>query len=97
MTPLEVALAGGVGGLIAALVLTPLVSLSRIALGAQGSWRPATSPGGPGPILSEAPRVPPDLLAVTAVFVQKVATGIFGVSLAPSRQRLLGFAPAPAR
>jgi hypothetical protein len=87
MTAWEIALVGALAGVLGAVVLTPLVWLSRRLLGA--AERPR-DPFAPGSILSEAGSVPPDLLQVTAVFVQKVATGLFGRSLPPHHQRVLG-------
>ncbi|MDQ3871396.1 MAG: hypothetical protein M3301_07270 [Chloroflexota bacterium] len=89
MTPLAVALSGLAAGVVGAMLLAPLVYLSRLAVGYSGAAR-RSSPLGPGEILSEAERVPPDLLQVTAVFVQKVATGLFGESLSLRQQRFYG-------
>ena len=89
MTPLAVALSGAAAGVIAAILLTPVVYLSRFALGHRGAPLARTR-FGPGEVLSEAERVPPDLLQVTAVFVQKVATGLFGESLSLREQRFYG-------
>ncbi len=91
MTPLLVALTGAAAGLVGAGLLTPLVYLSRLALGVRDPGRPG-GPLAPGVILSEAATVPPDLLQVTAVFMQKVATGLFGESLSVREQRLYGTA-----
>lgn len=87
MTAFELALVGALAGVLGAVVLTPLVWLSRRLLGTPD---PPGDPFAPGSILSEGRSVPPDLLQVTAVFVQKVATGLFGRSLPPHQQRVLG-------
>jgi hypothetical protein len=89
VTPLLVALWGAGAGVVGAVLLTPLVYLSRAALGVRDARRPRNALA-PGVILSEAAAVPPDLLQVTAVFVQKVATGLFGASLTMAEQRLYG-------
>jgi hypothetical protein len=92
VTPLDVALSGGVAGIAGALALVPLVAASRRALASpsHGQDVPIVNPLAPGAILSEASNVPPDLLQLTAVFVQKVATGMFGSSLSVTAQRRYG-------
>jgi hypothetical protein len=90
VTPLEVALAGGAGGLIGAIALVPLVHVSRLLLDPAARRRDPPNPLAPGSILSEAITAPPDLLQMTAIFVQKIATGLFGTSLSLSQQRLYG-------
>ncbi len=95
MTPLAVAVSGALAGIAGALLLTPLVRFSRWSLGAGGGdhgGRRPPNPLAPGPILSESARIPPDLLQMTGVFVQKVATGLFGMSLSVADQRRLGLA-----
>jgi hypothetical protein len=89
VTPLAIALAGAAAGVGGALVLVPFVWLSRVALGGRRSDR-ERNPLAPGTILSETATQPPDLLQVTGVFVQKVATGIFGASLSVKQQRRYG-------
>jgi len=89
VTPLVVALSGAGAGVAGAILLMPLVHLSRLAVGYREPRR-SENPLAPGEVLSEAERVPPDLLQVTAVFVQKVATGLFGESLSVRQQRLYG-------
>jgi hypothetical protein len=89
VTPLAVALMGLAAGLLAGGVLVPVSMLSRAVLGAR-SPSVTSNPLAPGVILSEAVRLPPDLLAMTAVFAQKVATGLFGTTLTLREQRLAG-------
>ncbi len=89
MTPLGVAVAGAVAGVGGALFLVPFVWLSRFALGGRRP-DPDRNPLAPGTILSETATQPPDLLQVTGVLVQKVATGLFGASLSVEQQRRYG-------
>ncbi len=89
MTPLAVAVAGAVAGIGGALFLVPFVWLSRFALRDRRP-DPERNPLAPGTILSETATQPPDLLQVTGVFVQKVATGLFGASLSVEQQRRYG-------
>jgi hypothetical protein len=89
MTPLAIAAIGAVSGSVAALALLPFVYASRALFPGPRHDRPR-NPLAPGPILTEGRAIVPDLLAVTAVFVQKVATGLFATSLPPGRQRTLG-------
>src|SRR5438477_213130 len=89
-TPLQVAARGLVAGMGGALILTGLVSLARVARSRPGP-RPKENMGiTAGEALSEAPGLPPQLNRVTALFVQKVATGIFGTSLTREQQYLAG-------
>lgn len=97
-TPLQVATKGFLSGMGGALVLTVLLKAARMALGAP-KRNPDGEPGHSsseqsitaGEALSEDPGLPPAMDRVTAVFVQKVATGIFGTSLTPRQQYLAGF------
>jgi hypothetical protein len=82
----------GMGG---AVVLMALVAVARTLLGAQQK-KPEPEVLGPGlsagQALAEGPGMPPNMNRVTATFVQKIATGIFGISLSPDQQYVAGMA-----
>jgi len=89
-TPLQVAAKGALAGMGGALLLTGAVSLAR-ALSADRHRQPEKNPGiTAGEALSESPDLPPQINQVTALFVQKIATGIFGASLTRDQQYLAG-------
>ena len=93
-TPGKVALAGLLAGMLGALALSAMVAIGRKAMSS------ANNPGPPpdemgisaGEVLSNGPDMPPNMNRVTATFVQKVATGIFGTSLDARQQYLAGTA-----
>jgi len=94
MTPLGIAAVGALGGAAGAGLLTIVLVLAD--LGSRGDTTPVDRRGAvpltSGTVLSETPGRPPDILQVAATFCQKVATGLFGVSLSPAVQRRLGAA-----
>ncbi len=92
MTPLEVALNGALAGALGALALTLMILVvRRLTL-------PRREPGHErghaamtlADILAEGPDSPPDFIGATATFVQKLATGLFGVSLTRQQQLWAG-------
>ncbi len=93
-TPAKVALAGLLAGMLGALAVTVMVALGRTVMA------DSDKPGDPasyaaisaGEAVAEGPATPPDMNRVTATFVQKVATGIFGTSLDARQQYLAGTA-----
>ena len=92
--PLAVAIKGLLSGMCGALGVTAMVAAGRKMMARQ------EAPPGPqgntgitaGQALSEGPDMPPNMNRVTATFVQKVATGIFGTSLDARQQYLAGTA-----
>src|SRR6185312_5357912 len=89
-TPLQVATKGVLAGMGGALILTGVVSLAR-AMSSSRERRPADGTGiTAGEALSEDPGLPPQISQVTALFVEKVATGIFGTSLNREQQYVAG-------
>jgi len=93
-TPLGIAGKGVLAGMAAALALTGLVAAGRRWLSGERDARDpwAAEEISAGQALSEGPGLPPDMNRVTATFVQKVATGLFGASLSPAQQQLVGTA-----
>ncbi len=93
-TPLGVAIKGFLAGMGGALALTLMVGGCRKLMSGSDSLDRALDSEGisAGQALSEGPGVPPDMNRVTATFVQKIATGIFGTSLSASQQYLAGTA-----
>jgi hypothetical protein len=91
-TPLRVALDGVVAGMTGALALSVLVTAGRKALAAQDKVVTTDDDTGitAGEALAEGPDLPPNMNQVTATFVQKVATGIFGTSLTSRQQYVAG-------
>jgi hypothetical protein len=100
-TPLKVVAQGLLAGVASTVALTVILTAGRSML--PGS-RPLS--GGPEPpdsspdedtisaaeALVESPEMPPQIDAVTAVFAQKVATGLFGECLGRDGQFLAGTA-----
>ncbi len=93
-TPLGVAVKGLLAGMGGAAALTFMVGVGRkLMSGGEQLDRALDSEGiSAGQALSEGPGVPPDMNRVTATFVQKIATGIFGTSLSWREQYLAGTA-----
>jgi hypothetical protein len=91
-TPLKVALEGVVAGMVGALTLSVLVTAGRKMLAAQDTVIATDHDARitAGEALAEGPDLPPNMNVVTATFVQKVATGIFGTSLTPRQQYVAG-------
>jgi hypothetical protein len=77
-----------------ALALSVLVVMGR-SLVSRGN-KPDDSPDAAGitaaQAMAEGPDMPPNMNQVTATFVQKVATGIFGTSLSADQQYVAGMA-----
>jgi hypothetical protein len=93
-TPLHVAADGLAAGAVGALALTGTMLAGRtLTRGAAGPH-----PHGPeagftaGEALSDTPSVPPSMNEITATFVQKIATGLFGTSLSRDQQFAAGVA-----
>ena len=93
-SPVLVALAGLFAGMLGALAVTVMVAFGRTVMaGADEPAEPAGDAGiSAGEALSDGPAMPPDMNRVTATFVQKIATGIFGTSLDTRQQYLAGTA-----
>ncbi|HET6383826.1 MAG TPA: hypothetical protein VFJ58_10580 [Armatimonadota bacterium] len=98
-TPLQIAARGLFGGMAGAIVLTGLLTVFRAASSTPDRDRDRSHKTGrgeqgitAGEALSEHPGLPPAIDRVTAIFVQKVATGIFGTSLTPRGQYFAGVA-----
>jgi len=93
-SPAKVALAGLLAGMIGALAVSAMVALGRTVMaGADEPGEPGRDAGiSAGEALSDGPAMPPDMNRVTATFVQKIATGIFGTSLDARQQSLAGTA-----
>ena len=93
-SPALVALVGLFAGMLGALAVTVMVALGRTVMA--GADEPAGRVGdtgiSAGEALSDGPAMPPDMNRVTATFVQKIATGIFGTSLDARQQYLAGAA-----
>ncbi len=93
-TPLQVAVEGLVSGMGGALALSGMVALSRAVMSRQDKPDTTQDEAGipAGEALSEGPEMPPNMNRVTATFVQKVATGLFGTSLDREQQDVAGTA-----
>lgn len=92
--PLLVAIKGLLAGVAGTIVLTILGTVARTVLGEQENLQPEMlGPGiSAGQALAERPGIPPNMNRVTATFVQKLATGLFGTSLTPDQQYTAGMA-----
>ncbi len=93
-TPLQVAVKGLLAGVVGALGVTVMVTAGRKALSGQNGGIDVQADEGisAGQALAEGPGMPPNMNRVTATFVQKIATGIFGTSLSAHQQYLAGTA-----
>ncbi len=93
-TPLNVAINGLVAGMLGAIAVTVMVRLGRAVIGGRAHADTTDGPAGisAAEALSEGPNLPPAMNQVTATFVQKVATGLFGTSLTPEQQAQAGTA-----
>ena len=93
-TPLQVASKGLLAGVAGALGVSVMVAAGRTVMPGRGHQSDAGGGEGisAGQALSEGPDLPPNMNRVTATFVQKIATGIFGTSLSPSQQYAAGTA-----
>ena len=94
-SPLGVAVEGVLAGMGGALGVTVLTAAGRRAVagrGSRGAARlvPADEAVTAGQVLSEGPDLPANMNRVTATFVQKLATGLFGASLDAEQQYLAG-------
>lgn len=92
--PLGVAVEGVLGGMTGALVVTALAAVGRKVLFGrdQPDTVQADSMITAGQALADGPAMPPDMNRVTATFVQKLATGLFGTSLSADQQYVAGTA-----
>ncbi len=93
-TPLGVAVKGLIAGMAGALAVTGMVATGRKVMSDQDAGSGGQIDEGitAGQALSEGPGMPPNMNRVTATFVQKVATGIFGTSLGSRQQYIAGTA-----
>ncbi len=93
-TPLGVALKGLIAGMAGALAVTGMVAAGRRVMGGGDKESAGLAGEGitAGQALSEGPGMPPNMNRVTATFVQKIATGLFGRSLSPKQQYVAGTA-----
>lgn len=93
-TPAKVAVAGLFAGMLGALAVSAMVATGRTVMAGSDEGHEPTGDAGisAGEALSDGPNMPPDMNRVTATFVQKVATGIFGTSLDVHQQYLAGTA-----
>ncbi len=93
VSPLHAALVGLVAGATGALLLTVVMLLARLVLHApEEDSRDAATGLTPGRVLAERPGTAPDFVGATSLFVQKLAIGLFGVSLEARQQRWAGAA-----
>ena len=92
--PLQLAAEGVGSGMAGALALTGVMILGRKAMAHQGVTARQRGDQGltAGEALSEGPAIPPSMNEVTATFVQKLATGLFGSSLSTEQQFSAGVA-----
>ncbi len=93
VSPLHAALGGIVAGATGALALTVVIFVARLvthppAAEASDAARGLT----PGRALAEGPGTVPDFAGATSLFVQKLAIGLFGVSLDARQQHWAGAA-----
>jgi hypothetical protein len=100
-TPLKVVGRGLLAGVVSTVALTVILTAGRNLLAgsappSSGPEPPDTAPGdegiSAGEALAEAPDMAPQMDRVTAVFAQKVATGLFGESLEREDQYVAGTA-----
>ena len=98
-TPLAVACKGLLAGAGGALALSAMVSAGRTITSAQNGEKEEPPQEGrqsegitAGEALSESPHTPPGIDEMTATFVQKIATGLFGATLDHDKQYLAGIA-----
>lgn len=101
-TPLAVAACGFLAGMAGAVAVSLIGSAYRKATSAKddsGDGDKATGNGADpsagltaGEALADGPDMPPNMDRVTATFVQKVATGVFGISLDKNQRYAVGFA-----
>ena len=92
--PLEVAFEGWLAGAGGALALTGLTAVGRKVMSgtySAGAAQPDTDISA-GVALADGPDMPPNMNRVTATFVQKIATGVFGTSLNAQEQYVAGTA-----
>jgi hypothetical protein len=86
---LRVVADGLLAGVVSALALTVIGTYGRrLALGNGQGGPPATA----GDALADGPDTPPEMNQVTATYVQKLATGLFGESLERDQRLRFGFA-----
>lgn len=100
-TPLAVVGRGLLAGVVSTVVLTVILTAGRSMLpgSVPASAGPTPPEGGPGDdgisageALAESPGTPPQMDRVTAVFAQKVATGLLGECLGREGQYIAGTA-----
>ncbi len=94
LLPLRVAADGLAAGMAGALALTLLAGTGRSLVSGRDGSDPSQAVTGisAGEALADGPDMPPDMNRVTATFVQKLATGLFGASLDADQRRVAGSA-----
>lgn len=100
-TPLKIVAQGLLAGVASTVVLTAAITMGQKLRSGTRPFSGGPQPPDPGPdqdgisagqALSEAPGTPPQMDRITAVFAQKVATGLFGESLQREGQYVAGTA-----
>ena len=91
-SPLSVAAQGMLAGAGGAMVLSAISIAGQNMTSGSSEPKPAQNSDGisAGEALVEGPDMPPNMNRVTATFVQKVATGLFGTSLTADQQYAAG-------
>jgi hypothetical protein len=92
--PLEVAFEGWLAGASGALALTGMGAVGRKLMAGTHATDELQADAGisAAAALAEGPDMPPNMNRVTATFVQKLATGVFGTSLSVQEQAVAGTA-----
>ncbi len=92
--PLRIALKGLLAGMGGAVAVTGMVTAGRRLMSDPGAASAGRIPASlsAGQALYEGPALPTDMNRVTATFVQKLATGLFGASLSAEQQYRAGLA-----
>ncbi|HUP28182.1 MAG TPA: hypothetical protein VM409_07075 [Chloroflexia bacterium] len=90
--PLAAAAQGMLAGAGGAVVLTVITAAGQNIMSGPGEPKPTQNSEGisAGEALFEGPDMPPNISRITATFVQKVATGLFGTSLTADEQYIAG-------
>ncbi len=99
-TPLAVVACGLLAGIAGAVAVSLIGSAYQKATSAMDDGGDGATQNGAdlsagltaGEALADGPAMPPNMDRVTATFVQKVATGIFGISLDKDQRYMVGFA-----
>jgi hypothetical protein len=91
-TPLAVAVQGMLAGAGGAVVLSAISIAGQNMMSGPSETKPTQNSEGisAGEALFEGPDMPPNMNRMTATFVQKIATGLFGTSLTADQQYVAG-------